>query len=154
MPKTISEPALAPCNLGVKRQSQKKKRVPRPRTILSWIGHEEEREKLEELAIKYRDADLALARQVSNPIDATVSAWKKPNLPSHPLAKATASAFVDLVDYHHLLVLEKGFNHHLVRQVWSEALNPHPSEIGRCEENLEGERMNAMREDLKALVTE
>lgn len=91
---------------------------------------------------------------MSNPIDATVSAWKKPNLPSHPLAKATAGAFVELVDYHHLLVLEKGLNYHLVRQVWSEVLNPHPSEVKGCEENLERERMNAMRQDLKALLTE
>lgn len=105
--------------------------------ILSWEGYETQKEKLQNLTEKYRGADMNLGS-----CNSMVEAWKNPSSKDSDLAKAAAKAFSELV-YYKKYLCEQGFNYHLVRDVSSVILNPHPSEIARCEQNIHEERRKA-----------
>lgn len=109
------------------------------KNILSWANHEAERQQLFDLAVKFRDADLLLEKVCGNAMNATVNAWKLPKEQHSTHARASADAFAALLAYKSYLILELGLNYHLVRQVSSTVLNPHPLEVELCQKNIEEE---------------
>lgn len=109
------------------------------KNILTWENHETERQHLFDLSVKFRDADLLLEKVCGNAMNATVNAWKRPKEEHSSYARASADAFAALLAYKSYLILELGLNFHLVRQVSSTVLNPHPLEVELCQKNIKQE---------------
>ena len=101
--------------------------------IRSWTGFEKERSEMEDAALRYKYADLALAKVCkknnASIIGCTIQAEKGVFL--FPEANEAGAALKRVKELNEALI-DRGLDPNLVRSVWAVILDPSPKEAALC----------------------